>query len=46
MRKVSLAVAFISLLAANAVAGAGVAAAGLVSDREIKRDVTPVRWDR
>ncbi|MFI5721059.1 hypothetical protein [Nocardia sp. NPDC051750] len=46
MRKVSLAVTFVSLLAANAVAGAGAAAASIVSDRDIKRDITPVRWER
>lgn len=46
MRKFSLAVTFVSTLAATAVAGAGTAAATIVSNREIKRDITPVRWER
>ncbi|MGW1742769.1 hypothetical protein ACWCPQ_28630 [Nocardia sp. NPDC001965] len=49
MKKISMALSLASVTAAGvvlAVANSGVASAVIESNRNIKRDIAPVRWER
>lgn len=49
MNKISMALSLASVTAAGlvlAVVNSGAASATIVSNRDIKRDIAPVRWER